>query len=52
MWSPPTNGGSDVDPENRSRVNEILSRPDWARDSTMNRTRHTAEQIIRKLKTA
>jgi len=26
--------------------------PDWAADSTMNRTRHTAEQIIRKLKTA
>ncbi|WP_259728862.1 MULTISPECIES: transposase [Synechococcales] len=33
-------------------MNEILSRPDWAGDSTMKRTRHTAEQIIRKLKTA
>ena len=30
----------------------VLSRPDWAGDSTMKRTRHTAEQIIRKLKTA
>ena len=29
-----------------------LSRPDWAGDFTMKRTRHTAEQIIRKLKTA
>ena len=28
----------------------VLSRPDWAGDSTMKRTRHTAEQIIRKLK--
>ena len=27
-------------------------RPDWAGDSTMKRTRHTPEQIIRKLKTA
>jgi hypothetical protein len=26
--------------------------PDWAADSTMKRTRHTPEQIIRKLKTA
>ena len=30
----------------------VLSRPDWAGDFTMKRTRHTAEQIIRKLKTA
>ena len=30
----------------------VLIRPDWAGDSTMKRTRHTAEQIIRKLKTA
>jgi len=29
----------------------VLIRPDWAGDSTMKRTRHTAEQIIRKLKT-
>ena len=27
-------------------------RLDWARDFTINRTRHTAEQIIRKLKSA
>ena len=30
----------------------VLIRPDWAGDSTMKRIRHTAEQIIRKLKTA
>ena len=30
----------------------VLSWPDWAGDSTMKRIRHTAEQIIRKLKTA
>jgi hypothetical protein len=30
----------------------VLSRPDWAGDSTMKRTRHTAEQINRKLKAA
>ncbi len=30
----------------------VLSRPDWAGAFTMKRTRHTAEQIIRKLKTA
>jgi len=30
----------------------VLIRPDWAGDLTMKRTRHTAEQIIRKLKTA
>lgn len=30
----------------------VLSRPDWAGDFTMKRTRHTAEQIIRKLKAA
>ena len=30
----------------------VLSRPDWVGDSTMKRTRHTAVQIIRKLKTA
>ena len=29
-----------------------LIRPDWAGDFTMKRIRHTAEQIIRKLKTA
>ena len=29
----------------------VLIRPDWAGDSTMKRIRHTAEQIIRKLKT-
>ena len=28
----------------------VLSRPGWVEDSTMKRTRHTAEQIIRKLK--
>jgi transposase-like protein len=31
---------------------KALSRPNWAGDFTMKRTRHTAEQIIRKLKTA
>jgi putative transposase len=41
-WTPATGPG-------RMRV---FSRPDWAGDFTMNRTRHTAEQIIRKLKTA
>ena len=30
----------------------VLIRPDWASDFTMKRIRHTAEQIIRKLKTA
>jgi putative transposase len=30
----------------------VLIRPDWARDSTMKRIRHTTEQIIRELKTA
>jgi putative transposase len=30
----------------------VFSRPNWAGDSTMKRTRHTAEQIIRKLKAA
>ena len=30
----------------------VLIRPDWAGDFTMQRIRHTAEQIIRKLKTA
>ena len=30
----------------------VLIRPDWAEDFTMKRIRHTAEQIIRKLKTA
>ena len=30
----------------------VLNRPDWARDFTMKRIRHTAEQIICKLKTA
>lgn len=30
----------------------LLSRPDLAGDFTMNRTRHTAEQIIRNLKAA
>jgi putative transposase len=30
----------------------LLNRPDWAGDFTMKRTRHTGEQIIRKLKTA
>ena len=30
----------------------VLIRPDWAGDLTMKRIRHTAEQIIRKLKTA
>lgn len=30
----------------------VLIRPDWAGDSTMKRTRHTPEHIIRKLKTA
>jgi putative transposase len=30
----------------------VLIRPDWAGDSTIKRTRHTPEQIIRKIKTA
>ena len=30
----------------------VFIRPDWAGDSTMKRTRHSAEQIIRELKTA
>ena len=30
----------------------VLIRPDWAWEFTMKRIRHTAEQIIRKLKTA
>jgi hypothetical protein len=30
----------------------VLNRQDWAGDFTMKRTTHTAEQIIRKLKTA
>ncbi len=30
----------------------VLIRSDWAGDSTMKRTRHTPDQIIRKLKTA
>ena len=30
----------------------VLIRPDWTEVLTMKRTRHTAEQIIRKLKTA
>jgi len=30
----------------------VLIRPDWAVDSITKRTMHTAEQIIRKLKTA
>ena len=30
----------------------VLIRPDWAGDLTIKRIRHTAEQIIRKLKTA
>ena len=30
----------------------VFSRPNWAGNSNMKRTRHTAEQIIRKLKTA
>jgi hypothetical protein len=30
----------------------VLSRPDWAGDSTVKRARHSAEQTIRKLKTA
>jgi len=30
----------------------VLNRQDWAGDFTMKRTRHTTEQIIRKLKTA
>ena len=30
----------------------VLIRPDWAGDLTMKRIRYTAEQIIRKLKTA
>jgi putative transposase len=30
----------------------VLSRPDWAGVPTIRRTRHTAEQIIRKPKTA
>jgi putative transposase len=31
---------------------KVLIRPNWAGDFTMKRTRHTAEQIIRKLKSA
>jgi putative transposase len=30
----------------------VLIRPGWAEDFTMKRTRHTAEQNVRKLKTA
>ncbi len=30
----------------------VLIRPDWPGDLTMQWTRHSAEQIIRKLKTA
>jgi len=30
----------------------VLIRPDWAGILTINRTRHSAEQVIRKLKTA
>jgi len=30
----------------------VLIRPEWAGDFTMKRTRHTPEQIIRKLRTA
>ena len=30
----------------------VLIRPDWAGGSTMKRTRHIPEQIIRKIKTA
>ena len=30
----------------------VHTRPDWAGDSTMKRTRKTPEQVIRKLKTA
>jgi putative transposase len=30
----------------------VFIRPDWAGDSTIKRTRHTPEQIIRKLKNA
>ena len=30
----------------------VLTRPDWARHFTMKRIRHTAEQTIRRLKTA
>jgi transposase-like protein len=44
--------GGDVDPGNRSRVNESLHPARLGRVFTMKRTRHTAEQIIRKLKTA
>ena len=45
-------GPIDVDPGNRSRVNESLHPARLGRVFTMKRTRHTAEQIIRKLKTA
>ena len=50
--SPDHSPFTDVEPGNGSRANEIHIRPDWAGDFTMKSTRHTAEQIIRKLKTA
>ncbi len=40
---------ADVAPRKQSKVNESLRRPDQAGDSTMNRTSHPPEQIIRKL---
>ena len=43
---------SDVAPEVGPRRMRVLIRPDEAGDFTMKRIRHTAEQIIRKLKTA
>ena len=36
---------SDVDPGNQSTVKRILIRPDWAGNSTLKRTRHTADRI-------
>jgi putative transposase len=43
---------TDVAPGNRSTVNESPHPARLAGDFTMKRIRHTAEQIIRKLKTA
>jgi hypothetical protein len=36
-------------PEIGPGLMRVLIHPDWARDSTKKRTRHTPEQIIRKL---
>jgi hypothetical protein len=45
-------GKVEVDSKDRSRVNESPHLARLGRVSTVKRTRHTAEQIIRKLKAA